>query len=32
MSKMDVTEQQFSHYIKNLEIPCLSQEVSEKSD
>jgi len=31
-SKMDVTEEQFSHYKEHLEIPCLSQEVSEKAD
>ena len=31
-SKMDVTEEQFNHYIKHLEIPCLSQEVSEIAD
>jgi len=29
---MDVTEEQFSHYIEHLEIPCLSQEVCEKGD
>ena len=31
-SKMDVTEEQFNHYIEHLEVPCLSQEVSEKAD
>ena len=29
---MDVTEEQFNHYIEHLEIPCLSQEDSEKAD
>ena len=32
MSKMDVTEEQFNHYIEHLEVPCLSREVSEKAD
>ena len=31
-SKMDVTEEQFNHYIEQLEVPCLSQEVSEKAE
>ena len=31
-SKMDVTEEQFDHYIEHLEVPCLSQEVSEKAE
>jgi len=31
-SKMDVTEEQFNHYIEHLEIPCLSQEDREKAD
>ena len=31
-SKIDVTEEQFNHYIEHLESPCLSQEDSEKLD
>ena len=31
-SKVDVTEEQFNCYIEHLEIPHLSQEVSEKAD
>ena len=31
-SKMDVTEEQFSHNIEHLEVPCLSQEVSKKAE
>ena len=31
-SKIDVTKEQFTHYIEHLEIPCLLQEVSEKAD
>ena len=31
-STMDVTEEQFNHYIEHLEVPCLSQEMSEKAD
>ena len=29
---MDVTEEQFNHYIEHLEVPCLSQEVNKKAD
>ena len=31
-SKMEVTEEQFNHYIEHLEIPCLSQKDIEKAD
>ena len=31
-SKMDVTEEQFNHYIEHLEVPCLSREESKKAD